>query len=487
MEFPPELQLDGYKLGHPQQHVPGFNLGYSNLTPRGTRRPNNGVGGVISFGQQYFIKEYLIRQWNENFFAINRQKVVDRFHRFAKAYVGLERTEHIEALHNLGYLPLLIKAIPEGTLVPYRVPVMTSRSTHDFFGWLPNSLETILSNVLFMGMTSATTAFQYRRAFKKYAELTGTHPDFVGWQGHDFSMRGMPGVEAAVTSGAGHLLSFTGTDTCPAMLFLEQYYGANIETELVGGSVNATEHAVMCEDGREGEVETYRRLLQDVYPTGILSIVSDTYNFWDVLTVLLPSLRDLVEKRDGKLVIRPDSGDPVKIILGDPDSTDERAKLGAVRLLWKLFGGKMNEKGFIDPMPYLGLIYGDSITLERQEAILSGLQKMGFSTAWIVLGIGSYTYQHVTRDTDGFAMKATYAEVNHIGRAIFKKPATDNGEKNSAKGLLRVDKVDGKLVLTEDCSWEDEDGGVLRPVFYNGSLLNEQSLSQIRARVMEQL
>lgn len=483
MEFNPTLLLDGYKLGHPQQHAKGFTLGYSNFTPRGTRRPTN-IGGVISCGQQYFVREYLVDQFNRNFFSKPRNVVVDEFHRFAKNYVGMLRTDHIDALHQLGYLPLIVKAIPEGMLVSYRIPALTIYSTHKDFGWLPNSLETLLSNVLFLPMTSATTAVMYRRSFNRYARATGVADWFPAWQGHDFSMRGMPGIEAAVLSGFGHLLSFTGTDTCPAMLFAERYYGADITKGNVGGSVNATEHAVMCEDGPEGELETYKRLLTEVYPTGILSIVSDTYNFWDILTVTLPMLKDIITKREGKLVIRPDSGDPVKIILGDPDAIDERAKIGAARLLWKLFGGTMNSAGFIDPPPYIGLIYGDSITLERQEAILSGLKAMGFSSSWVVLGIGSYTYQHVTRDTDGFAMKATYAEINGVGRSIFKKPATDDGTKNSARGLLRVDILQGQgMVLRQDVTWEEEAGGILQPIFVNGEAHSITTLDEIRTRV----
>lgn len=486
--IPSVLLLDGYKLGHPQQYPTNTEVVYSNFTPRGTHRKDGGIGGVICFGTQYMIREYLIDHFNREFFGQPKWRVVDEFHRFAKQYVGLDRTDHVAKLHDLGYLPLIVKSIPEGRFVPYRVPVVTLYNTDEDFGWLTNSLETLMSLALFLPMSSATTAFQFKTAFTKYGKLTGTPKELIQWQGHDFSMRGMGGLDAALVSGMAHLTSFTGTDTCPAMLALEHYYGADITKSLIGGSVNATEHSVMCVDGPDCERETYRRLLEDVYPTGILSIVSDTYDFWEVLTKLLPSLREVIERRDGKLVIRPDSGDPVKVLLGDPEApfaSPEHA--GAVGLLHATFGGTKNAAGYIDPPACVGLIYGDSINLERQEAILSGLMKQGYSSAWVVLGIGSYTYQFVTRDTDGFAMKATWAQVNGFGRAIYKDPKTDNGLKKSARGLLRVDEVDGQLTLREDVSWAEELDGELQLVFCDGHAANLQTIDTIRERVEDEL
>lgn len=488
MNILPILLKDGYKVGHIRQYPEGTTLVYSNFTPRGSRVP--GVEGVITFGLQYFLKEYLLRQFNEHFFDLPLSTVLPMYKRRIDHYLGPGMNlDHIAELHALGYLPLHIKAIPEGTLVPFKVPTLTIFNTHPSCFWLTNMLETILSNVLWQASTSATTAFRYRRVFNEYAKATGGDKQFVPWQGHDFSFRGLSGVEAACLSGAAHLLSFTGTDTIPAIDFLEQYYEADCEKELIGGSVPATEHSVMSIGGEEGEIDTFRRLLA-LYPTGPLSVVSDTWDFWKVLTEYLPALRPAILAREGKLVIRPDSGDPVEIICGDPDAKDIRNK-GAIQVLWDLFGGTTTDRGYKVLDPHIGLIYGDSITPARQVQILERLKARGFASTNVVLGIGSYTYQYVTRDTYGFAMKATYAERRTPegirGFNIFKDPKTDDGLKKSATGLLSVHAKDLKLTLCERQTWEQERMGMLDTVFLDGKLFNQSKLSDLRRRVEAQL
>lgn len=485
------LLKDGYKVGHPFQYPKGTNRIYSNMTPRSSRvvDPETGkpADKVVVFGPQYLSKEYLLEHFNFHFFGISKKDVLRLYKRRIDNYLGKDAItfDHIEALWSLGYLPLEVKALPEGTLCPLRVPYLTIQNTHPDFGWLTNSLETLMSNVLWLPITSATTAFGYRQRFESFAKKTGSNLAFVPWQGHDFSMRGMSGLEAAMLSGAAHLLSFTGTDTIPAIDFLEKFYGADCERELVGGSVPATEHSVMCMGLKEGEFETFRRLITETYPRGIVSIVSDTWDFWTVLTDYLPRLRSEILSRDGKVVIRPDSGDPVKIICGDPDApVGSPARLGAIRLLYNTFGGTKNAAGFIELDPHIGLIYGDSITPERQYEILRRLASMGLASSNVVLGVGSFTYQYVTRDTYGQAMKATYGEVNGKGQAISKNPATDSGTKRSASGLLRVDQgEDGNLILKENCSEEEEKGGLLHTIFKDGKLYNPQTLSGIRKRL----
>lgn len=487
MKTSPILLKDGYKVGHKFQYPEGTTLVYSNLTPRKSR--NEEIHEVVFFGLQYFIKEYLIDQFSEGFFQRPKGEVVREYARRMDNYLGKDSItyHHIAALHDLGYLPLEIKALPEGTLVPPRVPLFTIRNTVPEFFWLTNMLETLLSAVLWKPSTSATTAFQYLRTFTRYARATvGDDLSFVPWQGHDFSFRGMSGIEDAVMSGAAHLLSFTGTDTIPAIDFLETYYNADCETELIGGSVPATEHSVMCMGTQDDEIGTFRRLINQVYPAGIVSIVSDTWDFWQVITDFMPRLKTDVLTRNGKVVIRPDSGDPVKIIVGDPDApagTPEHK--GAIECLWETFGGVVTPMGYKLLDPHIGLIYGDSITTERQQAILEGLKQKGFASYNVVLGIGSYTYEYVTRDTFGFAMKATYGEVDGVGRAIFKDPKTDDGTKKSARGLLRVDRnpATGALELKNDCTWEEEHGGELKTVFRDGKLLVDVSLAEIRERL----
>lgn len=485
----PLLYIDGYKTDHRSQYPQGTELVYSNLTPRSSRVP--GQDKIVFFGLQYFIKKYLMDEFTENFFEQPKEEVIYKYKRRMDNYLGKDAVsvDHIEWLHDLGFLPITIYALPEGTLCPLRVPVLTIENTEPEAFWLTNMLETLMSNILWMPSTSATTAFRYLKTFTKYADETVGNRGFVQWQGHDFSFRGLAGIEAAMMSGAAHLLSFTGTDTIPAIDFLEEYYNADCEKELIGGSVPATEHSVMCMGGVDGEIRTFRRLINDVYPKGVVSIVSDTWDYWQVITEFLPTLKDEILAREGKVVIRPDSGDPVKIICGDSDAPAGSPEYkGTIECMWEIFGGTVTEKGYKLLDSHIGLIYGDSITPERQEAILEGLKKKGFASYNVVLGVGSFTYQYVTRDTYGFAMKATWGVVNGIAVTIYKDPKTDNGIKKSAAGLLAVHRDDnGELFLVENATGEQEFHSELKPVFRDGVLLVDESLATIRERLKASL
>lgn len=235
------------------------------------------------------------------------------------------------------------------------------------------------------------------------------------------------------------------------------------------------------------EYKAIKRLITEVYPEGIVSIVSDTWDFWNVLTVIAPSLKEEILARKvnafglAKVVFRPDSGNPVKIIAGDENAAIGSPEYkGAVQVLWEEFGGTVNEKGFKQLNDRVGLIYGDSITPERAEAILSQLAAKGFASSNVVFGIGSYTYQFNTRDTFGFAMKATWAQVNGVHRELFKSPKTDSGMKKSAKGLLRVEKEGDNFVLFDQQTTDQEKQGKLKAVFFNGMLVQDDSLAEIR-------
>lgn len=314
---------------------------------------------------------------------------------------------------------------------------------------------------------------------------------------HDFSMRGMAGVEAAIMSGMGHMTSFCGSETIPAIAGLEEYYNANAGEELIAATIPATEHSVMCAGGKEDELETFRRLITEVYPTGFVSIVSDTWDFWKVMTEYLPKLKDEILARDGRLVIRPDSGNPVHIVAGykqeDFENWREQVEafkiispiewVGAYGVLWKIFGGTINEKGYKVLNPKVGIIYGDSITLERQKEIYKRLEERGFAATNLVLGVGSYTYQYKSRDSLGFAMKATWCQVNGEGREIFKDPKTDDGTKKLLKGLICVQSDGNKYIAEDQVTKEQEDKSCLQTVFEDGKLVKEWSLSQIRANV----
>lgn len=492
----PLLLTDFYKVHHTLMYPENTTMIYSNFTPRKSRMP--GVDKVVVFGTQHFIKKYLLGKFKIDFFERPLDEVLAEY-RFA---VNVD-TSHIEALHKLQYLPIRIKALKEGTLCPIGVPMLTIVNTKPEFYWLTNYIETLLSCQLWQPVTSATIAHEYKKLLTRYALETTGSAEFVNWQGHDFSMRGMSSVESAILSGMGHLTSFTGTDTIPAIYALKGSYNA---MGLIGASVPATEHSVMCMGEKETEDETFRRLMK-LYPTGILSVVSDTWDLWKVLTKILPALKDEILARDGKLVVRPDSGDPVKIITGwnDDEVFDENnhyklgditvtniSRKGVIELLWETFGGTVNEQGYKVLDPHIGAIYGDSITLERAEEICERLKAKGFASTNIVLGIGSFTYQYNTRDTFGFAMKATYGEVYHPklsggyteGREIFKDPITDDGTKKSKKGLLQVLRDNGNIICHDQQEWSDEKEGLLETVFEDGKLLGETTLDEIRARLV---
>ena len=470
-------------MDHRRQYPTGTTLVYSNWTPRKSRI--EGIEEVVFFGLQYFIKKYILKDFETYFFKQPKEKVVAEYRRRINNYLGENQvgTKHIEDLHDLGYVPMVIKALPEGVSVPVRVPMFTMYNTLPEFFWLTNYFETLLSAVIWMPCTSATIAKQYRKVLDKYATETSSTPDFVDWQGHDFSMRGMAGIEAATCSASGHLLSFTGTDTIPAIDFLEKYYNANAETELIGGSVSATEHSVMCMGTLDDELGTFKRLITEVYPKGIVSIVSDTWDLWKVLTDYLPKLKIEIVNREGKLVIRPDSGNPVDIICGTENGKNENEQKGVIELLWDTFGGQINAKGYKELIPQIGAIYGDSITIDRATQICERLKAKGFASTNIVLGIGSYTYQYNTRDTFGFAMKSTYGEVNGVGREIFKDPITDDGTKKSAKGLMKIAIENGTYKLIDQVNWDNEKTGELKEIFRDGKLLVDLTLKEIRREI----
>jgi len=523
----PLFLTDGYKTGHHQQYPKGTTLVYSNFTPRSNKYAPKGCDRVVSFGQQMVMK-IINEAFETEFFNKPKEEVCGEMKRELSLYLGTDYdVSHFEALHDLGYLPIHVKAIEEGTLVPIKVPVLTIYNTHPDFYWITNYLETIISNLLWKPMTSATIAHEYRKVLTKWQEKTDAEKGwFIDWQGHDFSMRGMDSVDAVISSGMGHLTSFSGTDSLPAIYGARKYYGA---TEFVGGSVNATEHSVMCAGGKEDEVDTFRRLL-DTYPTGILSVVSDTWDLWKVCTEHVVTLKEEIMARDGKLVIRPDSGDPVDILCGTDkivqrksqidyldewlcledgkryhdagsshnhrheewivESTDIKpSRKGVIELLWDVFGGTVNEQGYKVLDPHIGAIYGDSITIERADEICKRLEAKGFASTNVVLGIGSFTYQYNTRDTFGFAMKATYVEVNKPkfegdfnpeGREIFKDPITDDGTKKSATGLLRVKTGENGYELVDRQTWAGEEASVMKTIYKDGVFVATTTLDEIK-------
>lgn len=499
----PTLLCDFYKLSHREQYPVGTEVVYSTWTPR-SNKYHPSAKKVVAFGAQMFIKEYLIEYFDENFFSVNLGIIVQEYVRFIQATLGINNPdiEHIIELHSLGYLPLEIKALPEGMSVPLRCPMLTIKNTDDRFFWLTNFLETLFSCEMWQASTSATIAKEYRELLDAYAKETGDE-GFVQFQGHDFSMRGMGCLGAATKSGMGHLLSFVGTDTIPAVFGMEEYYGADVTRELVGCSVPATEHSVMCAGGDgDDEFATYRRLITDVYPTGIVSIVSDTWDLWACIRDIIAPLKDTIKARDGKVVIRPDSGDPVEIICGvlkyrNKEEFDELASAtdgvtlenkGLLEALWDIFGGTVNEKGYKVLDPHIGAIYGDSITLARCEEICKRLKAKGFASTNMVYGIGSYTYQYNTRDTFGFAFKSTMVRVNGKEKMIFKNPKTDDGTKKSNKGVVAVvDAGKDGIVCIDQLPFDNAAPDLMRTIFLNGKLLINERLTEVRSRCLSSI
>lgn len=483
MKLSANLLCDFYKIAHRAMYPEGTEVVYSTWTPRASRMKD--LNEVVHFGTQAFIKDKLIGFFNENFFSRSKAEVVGEYARIIKNTLGVAvvETKHIEDLHDLGYLPLLIKALPEGAVVPLRVPMLSIQNTDKRFFWLTNYIETLISCSLWQGSTSATIAREYRRILDKAAMETVGDTGFVGFQGHDFSMRGMSSLESAVLSGMGHLTQFVGTDTIPAIQGAEQFYGANVEKEMVGTSIPATEHSIQCAYG--DDTEYYKNMINRVHPNGFVSIVSDGYDFWDVIGRVIPSLKADIMKRDGRVVVRPDSGDPVKIVCGDPEATPGSLEhKGAIEALWDIFGGTVTAKGYKLLDSHIGLIYGDAITLRRAEEIVSRLAEKGFASINVVFGIGSYTYQYNTRDTFGFAMKSTLCVINGKEKQIFKDPKTDDGTKKSQKGRSVVLKEGKTLKFVDGFGLSDVVANdQLTTVFENGKLVKEQSFEEIRARL----
>ncbi len=492
MNFSPALLTDFYKINHRLQYPAGTATVYSTWTARESNIA--GIDHVVVFGVQAFIQRYLIDYFGEHFFSRPREEMVARYVRLIRNTLGEPNpsTDHLERLWDLGYIPLEVRALPEGTLVPLRVPSVTFVNTHPDFFWLTNFVETLFSTETWLPSTSATIAYQYRKLLQDFALETGADLGAVPFQGHDFSFRGMGSVESAASSGAGHLLSFLGTDTIPAILYLEAYYAADVEKNIVGASIPATEHSVMSAYGNDhpdDEFRTYERLITELYPSGFISIVSDTWNLWRVVGEYLPRLRERILSRDGRVVIRPDSGDPIEIIAGRSTPLGMDGDHGLVAMLWDVFGGSVTDKGYRLLDPHIGVIYGDQISLDTATSILERLRDKGFASTNVVFGIGSHTYQQTNRDTFGHAFKSTSVTIDGVEKAIFKDPVTDTGHmKRSLRGRVAVVREQGELRAVDGLGSGDLiPGDELRVVFRDGQLLHVETLDEIRLRLLNGL
>jgi nicotinamide phosphoribosyltransferase len=382
---------------------------YGTWIPRSLKHAPKGIKKILSVGHQLTIR-WLHDEYQENFF--NQPKdVAVKFQDDMCKYLGMNYdASHFLALHDLGYLPIKIKALPEGIETLPNIPHMTFINTVDGYGWLTLFLETVISSLAWKTSTSATIALQYRRNLTKWVAKTDpANAWLIPFLCHDFSARGLSPFDM-LSSGLGHAMSFRGSDTLIVIPGARYFYDES-EDEVCINSVNASEHSVSTTKiFTVGESQMIADWLVE-FPDGILSIVSDTFDLWELITKYLPENKAAIMAREGKLVIRPDSGDPVDIICGintKPNAQPENYNIsesqekGVIELLWDIFGGTINEQGYKVLDPHIGAIYGDSITLDRQIQIYERLAAKGFASTNIVLGVGSFTYQYNTRDTLGF-------------------------------------------------------------------------------------
>lgn len=490
------LLCDFYKICHKNMYPNKLSKLYYTWTPRSGKYAN-GSSFVVWFGLQGFLKT-LIANFDEFFFNRPWDEVEEEYlHYIRNTFDEDTNCDHLKDLHKLGYLPLKICALPEGMKVPHGVPCATIENTHPDFAWLTNYLETIWSCSMWMPTTSATTAYQFKTLIQKYVDETSDNQKWTQTGCGDFSFRGMGSLESAITSAAGFLTSFRKTSTIPSIQYLCDFYNADVTKEDVGSWSASVEHSCTTSNfAVDGDEETFfKKMITELYPNKPFSFVADSYDYFEFLDKIVRNNRELIKDHSGKILIRPDSGDPEKIICGVRGDVPFLESEGTLRILNDIFGHTINSKGY-KVLNDVGIVYGDAITLDRCKSICERTKAMGYSVENIVFGVGSYSMQYVTRDTHGFAYKATYGEVDGKPILIYKDPKTDyvNGKsmKKSQRGMVSVFKnqnarltfKDGLypgMITTSDVKLSDSN--LLEPVFVDGKIVKETSLAEIRERI----
>lgn len=487
--YNPLLMIDFYKATHAEQYPKDMTMIYSPGTPRVSRLSD--VDSVVYFGGQAFCKEYLIDTFEYEFFSRSEEEVVAEYERILTHTLGpgTYNSEKIRKLHQLGYLPIAMYAVPEGMSTKIGVPQSVFVNTHPDFAWLTNTLETAFSAYIWHIQISAEVGKRYRKIVDKYHGLTCDPEIRVASLLGDFSMRGQHCPESAMKSSAAWLLSFRNTATVPAIMWLERNYNTNCETEEVGFGAISTEHSVMCSnysiDG--DEITHVKRLLTEIYPNNNFSMVSDSYDYWNLVDNILPQCKEEILNHNGCISIRGDSGDPVEVVTE------------TVFHLWDIFGGTVNSKGYKVLNPHVKAIYGDSITPQRCEAIYKILMENGFAINNVILGVGSFSFMCLeedgkfnpyTRDTFGYAIKATYGErdcINPEPIMIMKQPKA-LAWKKSQRGCCIVAK-DGQS-YTDGHTFAEAHGGygydpenLLQLVFKDGKMVRDMTLAEVRANM----
>ena len=490
---------DGYKIGHRAMMAPNVKKLYGTWIPRSLKHGPDGVTKIVSFGQHLTWK-WLHDEFEENFFKQDKSIAI-KFANDMSKYLGMDYDgSHFKELHELGYLPIKVKSLPEGIETYPNIAHMTFINTIDGFAWLTLYLETIVSSLAWKPCTSATIAKRFRRNAENWVKKTD--PDnmwLVDYMCHDFSARGLNPWDM-LSSGLGHARSFRGSDTL-IVIPADRYFYGESENEVIINSVNASEHSVSTTCiFTMGELEMLRYWMRK-FPVGILSCVMDTMDLTRVVKPepdgYLSILKDEILARDGKIVIRPDSSPngltPVDIICGHNNELSERElqanypdfyRKGLVECLWEIFGGTINNQGYKVLSPKIGCIYGDAITIKRQIEIYERLADKGFASTNITVGVGSFTYQVNSRDSLGFAAKGGWFESKDGEFAIYKDPVTDSGTKKSPKGLVGVFKDDnGEFIMRDELTKEEEKTGILEVIYKNGKFYNEPVFSEIRERL----
>ena len=478
----PMLLCDFYKTVHSDMINPKMTKSMSYYTPRMSRVER--WDKVVMFGLQMFCKTWLIDYFNDNFFGISEQEAVDEYTRVLDASLGkgIYGTEKIRKLHRLGYLPIEIIALPEGTMVPIHIPMFGITNTHDDFAWLPQALESLISAEMWYPQITATVGKTYRDIVNKYYDETVDDNVSRARALGAFDFRGDMCVDAALKAGAGWCLSFLNTATVPVIPYLEHIFNCDCTKDQVAYGAVSTEHFVMCSNyAVDGDEITFlRKMLTELYPDTSFSCVLDSYDYWNVIDNILPQLHDEIMAHNGCMLMRGDSGDCVEVVTK------------TVFKLWDQFGGNVNSKGYKVLDPHVKAIYGDSITVQRCEEIYEILKKEGFACSNVALGVGSFSMHCIeesnmlkpfTRDTFSSCIKACYAEVDGKCYPVFKNPK-DGGFKKSQKGLCYVYEEKGVLKYKDEYTSENiPEGNLLETVFKDGKLLKEYDLNEIRQRL----
>lgn len=552
---------DSYKVSHILFEIDGVESIYSNATNRFAHYMRELLGDVyddkyVVFGIQWMMLR-LHCMAKKGFFGQDKKEVIDEMRQTHKNYIGEQDLSHFEALHDLGYLPIVVKSLDEGTIAPIGIPFYTIENTHPDFEWLPNFLESGMSTDTWKQMAVATVAYYFHEISKTFAMRTQGNHDGVAFQNHDFSTRGQSGFESGAINGVGFLLSSHGTDNLPALWAAKHFYfSQNEEFGSLAASVPAGEHSVTTLGIIANQVKAVKEngehiskaiaeqmyteyVITERFPNGIVSFVADSYDYWNFITVILPALYDQIMNRDGKFVVRGDSGNPVHIIAGyrildldvdlykgkyrnwlaaamnvhqwwkegtevvkfqntyylvkdvvvavDNERLSEEEAKGTIEMLWSIFGGTVNDLGFRHLDSHIGMIYGDGITPQRSIEILSRLEQKGYASTNIVFGVGSYSLNMLSRDHLGMAIKATHAEVLIGGEVegidIYKDPKTDQSKK-SDKGYLVVDEDEFGIFKRDQQTKEAmQHVGLLTTLYQDGQFFKLTNVQQIREKL----